>query len=425
MDTPHRADSRPITRRTLLKSAGIGAAAFVGARLPLFTATVTAAAAAPAFEVLWVKPISQTPEFYYGWPTVGVTKDDELIVSVSGGRQGHVCPFGRVDLFRSHDRGETWSWPRTIYDGPIDDRDSGLLVTSRGTILATTFTSLAYADRFLDAEIRRRANGEKGMDDAMFDRWLRTHNRIDAGQRVRELGSFLFRSTDDGVSWEKRRRIPVNSPHGPFQLRGGRILYPGIEMWTEERAEYFAREKAAGESPAPSGNTVSIWYSDDDGQNWGFLAPIPVRPGDDPLLYSELHGVEASDGTLVVQIRNENKRDDGATLQTESTDGGKTWSEPRLIDVWGHPSHLWRLSDGRLLMTYGYRREPFGQQARVSGDCGKSWSEPMLLTGGGPPRDLGYPSTVQLSDGSLVSVWYEQPDPDQNARLMTARWVLK
>ena len=34
------------------------------------------------------------------------------------------------------------------------------------------------------------------------------------------------------------------------------------------------------------------------------------------------------------------------------------------MGVWGLPSHLLRLRDGRLLMTYGYRRAPFGNQAR-------------------------------------------------------------
>jgi hypothetical protein len=45
----------------------------------------------------------------------------------------------------------------------------------------------------------------------------------------------------------------------------------------------------------------------------------------------------------------------GETLQCESADGGKTWCEPHEIGVWGLPSHLLRLRNGNLLMTYGYR----------------------------------------------------------------------
>ncbi|MBO7679740.1 MAG: exo-alpha-sialidase, partial [Thermoguttaceae bacterium] len=141
--------------------------------------------------------------------------------------------------------------------------------------------------------------------------------------------------------------------------------------------------------------------------------------------YYELHGVEAEDGTIIVQIRNHNAQNDQETLQCESSDGGKTWTVPHSIGVWGLPSHLWRLTDGRLLMTYGHRRAPLGQYARLSDDCGKSWSEPMYIGPNDVSGDLGYPSTVQLSDDSLVSVWYETPAAGAKAIVKMARWVLK
>ncbi|MBQ6619028.1 MAG: exo-alpha-sialidase [Thermoguttaceae bacterium] len=410
-----------LSRRDMLKGSALGAAAF----LTSFGRAGKAGAEPPAFEILSTKAVSETPAYYYGWPTVGVTKDDELIVAVSGGREGHVCPFGRVDLFRSRDKGETWSWPQTIYDGPSDDRDAGVLVTDKGTILVTSFTSLAYYNFILKAEIERRAKGEKQMSDEQYDRWMKVHERIGEQERRRELGSWIFRSTDDGVNWEKRHRVPINSNHGPFQLKSGRLLYAGIEMWDKERADFFEQEKAAGATENPSGNHVCVWYSDDDGKSWAFLSAIPEREGDTIWKYYELHGVEAEDGTIIVQIRNHNANNDQETLQCESSDGGKTWTTPHSIGVWGLPSHLWRLHDGRLLMTYGHRRAPLGQYARLSDDCGKSWSEPMYIGPNEISGDLGYPSTVQLSDGSLVSVWYETPAPGAKAIVKMARWVLK
>jgi sialidase-1 len=77
-----------------------------------------------------------------------------------------------------------------------------------------------------------------------------------------------------------------------------------------------------------------------------------------------------------------------------------------------------------LLMTYGYRREPFGNQARVSDDAGRTWSDPITISGDGAGGDLGYPSTVQLPDGSLITVWYEKLKESQHAVLRQAKWSL-
>jgi hypothetical protein len=141
--------------------------------------------------------------------------------------------------------------------------------------------------------------------------------------------------------------------------------------------------------------------------------------------YHELHAVEAADGTLIAQIRNHNAANKGETLQSESKDGGRTWSEPHSIGVWGLPSHLLRLRDGRLLMTYGHRRKPYGNQARISTDNGLSWGEAMILSGDGVGGDLGYPSTVELPDGTLLTVWYEKMAEPPLAVLRQATWRLE
>jgi hypothetical protein len=61
-------------------------------------------------------------------------------------------------------------------------------------------------------------------------------------------------------------------------------------------------------------------------------------------------------------------------------------------------------------MSYGHRRPPYGNQARVSEDQGGSWSDAITISGDGISSDLGYPSTVELTDGSLLTVWYEVMD---------------
>ena len=93
--------------------------------------------------------------------------------------------------------------------------------------------------------------------------------------------------------------------------------------------------------------------------------------------------------------------------------------------TFGLPSHLLRLRDDRILMTYGHRRAPYGNQARVSADNGKSWSDPMIVSGDGIGGDLGYPSTVELADGTLLTVWYETMAQPKLAVLRQAKWRLE
>lgn len=340
--------------------------------------------------------ISRQPEYYHGWPTLAMRRNGELVVVYSGGRDAHVCPFGRVESMRSRDGGRTWSWPEVLLDSPIDDRDSGVLETPSGCLLVTTFTSLAYE------AVRREATGWPA---EKLERWQAADRRTTSEQRRALLDTWMLRSTDGGMTWSAPYRVPVNSPHGPAALDGGRLLYAGKQLWQP-------------------GQKVGVCESTDDGRTWRWLSEIPARPGDTVVQYHELHAVQAGDGRVIVHIRNHNPQNPGETLQTESADGGRTWSTPHAIGVWGLPSHLLRLRDGRLLMTYGYRRAPFGNQARISSDHGATWSEPIVISDDGAGVDLGYPTTVEVDGGQFLTVWYESMKGSAHAVLRQARWSL-
>jgi len=396
--------SNAVTRRRFLQTAS-------GFSVALMAGLPQRALAAPTAKIIETKVISQQPEYYHGWPTIARRANGELWVTWSGGRESHVCPFGQVHAMTSRDEGATWTWPRVLLDSAIDDRDSGVLETAKGTLIVTTFTSLAYepylkkASSF--AELTAKGWVTKGMTPEQFARWKAAHARLSDEERSSDLGEWLIRSTDGGKTWSSRLPTMVNSPHGPIQLRDGRLLYAGKQLWTGDKK-------------------IGVCESLDDGLTWRWLAVIPTRKDDDVIRgYHELHAVEAADGTLIAQIRNQGKNlNSGETLQSESRDGGKTWSEPHPIGVWGLPSHLLKLRDGRLLMTYGYRRAPYGNQARLSTDNGQTWSEPMTISGDGKGGDLGYPSTVELADGSLLTVWYESMKEPKLALLRQARWTL-
>ena len=387
--------THPITRRDVLRTGAAAAGCALAPRL---------ASASPKASVESVEIISKRPDLYHGWPTLARRRSGELLLVCSGGREWHVCPFGRVELMRSKDGGKSWSWPRVLIDTAIDDRDAGVCETPDGSLLVTSFTSLAYQDDLRDAK-----PGVKGRfatwTTERIQRWRAAHHRTTAAQREGMLGNWMIRSTDGGVTWSAPYRVPVNSPHGPVALSDGRVIYAGKRLWHK-----YPR--------------IGVADSSDNGATWRWLAEIPTRPGDTFEKYHELHIIEAASGRLIAHMRNHNKANERETLQSESADGGRTWTIPHSIGVWGLPSHLLRLDGGRLLMTYGHRRKPYGNQARVSDDQGQSWSQPVILSGDGHTGDLGYPSTVQLGDGTLLSVWYELMAGSRFAVLRQARWQL-
>ncbi|MCA9049347.1 MAG: exo-alpha-sialidase [Planctomycetaceae bacterium] len=383
-----------LNRRSMLAASAVG----------LLSASRTRGSnAVPGFRVNDVRVISLQSDRYHGWPTLARRRTGELVLVCSGGRRSHVCPFGRVEFMQSFDDGQHWTFSRTIVDGPIDDRDAGITETAAGTLLVSTFTSLAYIPGMRKAEAAAAAN-DRAVDTEL-EKSPAAHRRLPEGEHEKHLGCWLLRSEDGGVTWSAAYRVPVNSPHGPVSLSDGRLLYAGVDLWG-------------------SGRRIGVCISEDDGLTWQWLADIPPRSGDVTADYHEFHAVEAADGRLIVQIRNHNANNKGETLQTHSTDGGKTWAEPYSIGVWGLPSHLLRLSDDRLLMTYGHRRNPLGNQARLSTDHGQTWSAPMIISGDGTSGDLGYPSTVEIRPGQFVTVWYERLKENPFAQLRMARWEL-
>ena len=113
-----------------------------------------------------------------------------------------------------------------------------------------------------------------------------------------------------------------------------------------------------------------------------------------------------------------------------SDDDASTWqylARPVTFQQSGHngnPPTLNRLPDGRLVMVYGNRDMPHSIAAQLSQDGGQSWSGEITLRSGAGSPDLGYPRTVILADGTLVTAYYfnDRPDGDGERFIEATIW---
>ena len=343
-----------------------------------------------------IATVCAVPYRYLGWPTVARRSNGELLVVFSGDRQAHVCPYGKVQMVRSADNGKTWSAPETLYSSDtVDCRDAGIVELTDGTLVLNFFTSIAY--------------GRAGRKD-----YAKIFEERDKAKIARELGYWSMRSADGGKTWTDKARMASSSPHNVIQLRDGRLAALGTRnvdwQWAYMPAEFASLKKE-----------ILFETSADGGKTWRIEGTVPVGANNRIDQLWEPHVVELEDGTLIGLIRRTVGAQD--SLQTESRDGGKTWTPPRANGVAGCPPHLARLTDGRLLTTYAKRNgRTGGVYAAFSSDGAKTpWKDERLLF---PwyAWDFGYPCSVQLGDGSVLTVFYAPEKPGGPCAIRSARW---
>jgi hypothetical protein len=265
-----------------------------------------------------------------------------------------------------------------------------------------------YRDRGDADRVRRYDAGFARMTDENAARWA---------------GSWVRVSEDGGESWDLPIRVPVTAPHGPIRLRDGALLYLGKEFLSDSRGH----GRGIGE--------IAALRSVDDGRTWDPLGVVPLYEGTVKANYHEPHVVELPGGRLLGLIRFQDK--DGhrpveelglvhfSLMQTGSVDGGHTWTPVEPLGFHGAPPHLMLHSSGALVCAYGYRLPPYGQRAMVSSDGGRTWRYDYILRDDGPDADLGYPASVELEDGSILTVHYQKEHSvEDKCGLLWTRWRL-
>lgn len=348
------------------------------------------------YEILSRTTVMENPDSlfnYFGWPSVTRLKNGRLAAAASGFRLGHVCPFGKAVIAFSEDEGKTWSRPSPVIDTVLDDRDAGICAFGKSGVILTSFNNTL---QFQKDYVADRVKGAEGIPDPAYQK----HENDHAGfvnaylslvatalpdTKEQYLGSTYRVSRDNGVSWGDIMMSPVTSPHGPAEAPDGTLYYVGNEY--------------------PQGEVVC--YVMDAA---GAMEKRGTVPALDGVTGVEPHAIVLPDGKILVHMRMERGGEHPlfTVAQSVSVDGGYTFSTPRYVasDTTGAPPHLLLHSSGVLLCAVGRRREPFGIRVLESRDMGETWEE-NVLTDDAPNFDLGYPATVELSDGSLYTVWYQ------------------
>jgi hypothetical protein len=284
----------------------------------------------------------------------------------------HTIAPGDLDCWDSTDEGRTWNLRGTVAERSDENSNvvhGALGLNGRGELIAIT----------------------GGIGDCEGK----------SGKR-RMLQPTVSRSRDEGKTWDVLG--PLDCGLKPtFALVPFGTVAVGMRGDLRASAYLSTREEITETNNAGTPFAAYIIRSKDDGRTWGDAVRIGAGINETALLH-------LGDGEWLAAARTDDrpKPELGEELRLfRSTDDGATWKDEGLVTgVHQHPAHLLRLADGRILLSYGNRRES-SIDARLSDDAGRTWGEPRVIFKT-QPGDQGYPSSAQLEDGRIATVFYAQ-----------------
>ncbi len=221
----------------------------------------------------------------------------------------------------------------------------------------------------------------------------------------------LARSIDRGMTYsvEPFNYVFENEsiiPYGEIIQLDGESLAASVYLLGTNKCDEFATcSRRAG-----------IIISRDDGYTWSEFYEIDKDINETSIL-------ALNDNKILAAARTaKNQR----IKIYKSIDGGKSWAFLEDVSLLHQiPASLIKLIDGKILMCYGVRNNQKSIMYRVSDDEGETWTEPNVLVVLDNTGDMGYPSSVQLEDGTIVTAYYADGIPQHN-RYHTGivRWKL-
>jgi len=364
--------------------------AYEGRRLVSF-GSISSAATAEAFwqEIRYVAPvIPVTPiegaenvviyrqeGVYACFPSL-VRLDDGRLFTTFGtrARRSHIDNTGGSAAAISSDGGRTWTLTEERFTDPRRVREDGAIISPHAG-------SWRYVPEEQLPEVQARNR-----------RWM--HAR------------------EGTIAYLEDPRVRIEPPGGetrtvelPSPLPGGTMGHQAASAFLHQGELWMTAIYVA---PGQEGLS-SVWVirSGDNGATWELVEvahPIGDRVG-----FSETALCDTGRGEIIAMMRS-GSGGEYNSYQSFSADGGRTWSPPEDTGIWGYPCNVIRLADGRLLCTYGYRRDAMGIRAVLSDDGGHTWklSEEIVLRadGWGNGGDNGYPLSVELEAGQIFTLYY-------------------
>jgi len=219
-------------------------------------------------------------------------------------------------------------------------------------------------------------------------------------------------SDDNGQTWTHHPRLKVKEMADTGGVRGNMVELPNGDLLMPFYGSNTIREL----------DRSGLLISHDRGDSWQYLSTMAFDP-ECKKNFLEPNIYRTEKGKIVGLFRTQtNFRIPGIDFEktylnlhiSVSEDDGKTFGPVHEINnLWGSsPFHALRLQDGRVLLSYGYRRKPYGIRIRI---CDPELEhiedgEEMILVDDAPNGDLGYPHSIQLDDGTVMVSYYVSGD---------------
>ncbi len=326
------------------------------------------------------------------------------------GRATHVDPTARIGYITSHDGGKTFDKDfQTILDSDRSDQDPCINVLSDGRVIATYF----------QWELAPVGQGRKKWG-KLFEHYGRTlHEKYDCFH----IGIAYSISDDNCKTWKHYPTLRMEGLPICSGVRGGIIELPDGALLMP----YYGCLKP-GEF-----NRVGLLKSTDRGESWSHLSVMAFENKKKHFLEPNIFRTQS--GKIVGLFRTQSdffKK--GVDFESTylnlhiavSEDDGKTFQKVQEVpNCWmSSPVHALQLKSGKVLLSYGYRKEPFGIRVRLcNGELTDiSQSEELILRADAPNGDLGYPYAIQLDNGEILVMYYIS-DPDGIRTIAVTRLV--